>query len=104
MPTAIAPAPNDVTIQVSTTRFQGWQSVSITRNLVDCSAGLVNDPTIHGVSTLGVAQSLCKAYGITMRSAVADLGVAIPSFQIPLGETPYQIIESATPLRRLPGL
>jgi prophage tail gpP-like protein len=37
---------------------------------------------------------LCKAYGITARSAVSDLGVPIPSFQVPLGETPYQIIES----------
>jgi prophage tail gpP-like protein len=71
----------------------------ITRNLVDCSADLVNDPSlrggmINGANTLGVAQRLCKAYGITARSAVADLGVPIPSFQVPLGETPYQIIES----------
>lgn len=71
----------------------------ITRNLVDCSADLLSDPTIqggmiNGANTLGVAQALCKAYGITARSAVADLGVAIPSFQVPLGETPYQIIES----------
>jgi prophage tail gpP-like protein len=49
---------------------------------------------INGANTLGVARALCKAYGITARSAVADLGVAIPSFQVPLGETPYQIIES----------
>lgn len=41
-----------------------------------------------------MAAKLCKAYGITARSAVADLGIAIPSFQVPLGETPYQIIES----------
>jgi prophage tail gpP-like protein len=41
-----------------------------------------------------VAQTLSKAYGITARSAVADLGIPIPQFQVMLGETPYQIIES----------
>jgi prophage tail gpP-like protein len=71
----------------------------ITRNLVDCSADLLNDAgirggQINGANTLDVATKLCKAYGITARSAVADLGTAIPSFQVPLGETPYQIIES----------
>ena len=71
----------------------------ITRNLVDCAADLMNDPgirggQINGANTLDVATKLCKAYGITCRSAVSDLGVAIPSFQVPLGETPYQIIES----------
>lgn len=71
----------------------------ITRNLVDCSADLVTDPglrggMINGASTLDVAQKLCKAYGITVRSATQDLGPAIPSFQVPLGETPYQVIES----------
>ena len=71
----------------------------ITCNLVDCSADLVNDPAlkggmINGVNTLGVAQTLCKAYGIVARSEVADLGPAIPAFQVMLGETPYQIIES----------
>ncbi len=71
----------------------------ITRNLVDCSADLANDPNvqggmINGVNTLGVAQTLSKAYGITARSAVADLGIPIPQFQVMLGETPYQIIES----------
>jgi len=71
----------------------------VTRNLVDCSADLLNDPgirggQINGANALDVAAKLCKAYGITARSAVADLGIAIPSFQVPLGETPYQIIES----------
>jgi prophage tail gpP-like protein len=71
----------------------------ITRNLVDCSADLLNDPgirggQINGANALDVATKLCKAYGITARSAVSDLGIAIPSFQVPLGETPYQIIES----------
>jgi prophage tail gpP-like protein len=52
----------------------------ITRYLVDCSANLVNDPTIHGgmingVNTLRVARSLCKADGITARLAVSGSGV-----------------------------
>ena len=71
----------------------------ITRNLVDCSADLVYDPAlrggmINGVNTLGVAQTLCKPYGIKARSAAPDLGPPIPQFQVMLGETPYQIIES----------
>lgn len=164
----ISPTPDPVTIQVGPTRFQGWQTVAITRscesmpntwsvsasaefldndalaatrpgqecliyigddlvitgwidrrtipidarthqvvlsgrgltrNLVDCAADLVNDPAlnggmINGTNTLGVARTLCKAYGIAARSAVADLGVPIPQFQVMLGETPYQIIES----------
>ncbi|HVC60272.1 MAG TPA: hypothetical protein VND19_07945 [Acetobacteraceae bacterium] len=71
----------------------------ITRNLADCSADLLNDPgisggQINGANALDGAAKLCKAYGITVRSAVSDLGIAIPSFQVKLGETPYQIIES----------
>jgi prophage tail gpP-like protein len=71
----------------------------ITRNLVDCSADLAHDPNVHGgmingANTLGVAQTLAAAYGITARSAVPDLGIPIPQFQVMLGETPYQIIES----------
>jgi len=66
---------------------------------VDCSSDLVNDPAlrggmINGVNTLGVAQTLCGPYGIKARSAVFDLGPPIPQFQVMLGETPYQIIES----------
>jgi prophage tail gpP-like protein len=71
----------------------------ITRNLVDCSADLLNDPGLaggqmHGANTLDLAQQLCKAYGITAISNVTDLGPPIPSFQVPIGETVYQIIES----------
>jgi len=162
------PDPNEVSIQVGSTRFQGWQSVSITRscesmpnsfaltastefmqgpaiagtrpgqacsiyvgqnlvitgwidrrtitadghnhgvaisgrgitrNLVDCSADLVNDPGLKGgminaANTRDLAQRLCKAFGITARSAVSDLGISIPNFQVSLGETPYEIIES----------
>jgi prophage tail gpP-like protein len=72
----------------------------ITRNLVDCSADSVNDPGLRGAqlncaNLLDLAQRLCKAYGITARSAVADPGVAIPGITVMIGETPYQIIESA---------
>lgn len=49
---------------------------------------------INGTSTLGVAQILTRAYGITARSAVSDLGPPIPAFQVMLEETPYQIIET----------
>jgi prophage tail gpP-like protein len=61
----------------------------ITRNLVDCSADLLNDPSmsgeqINGANALDGAAKLCKAYGIAASSAVADLGMAIPSFQTPL--------------------
>jgi len=71
----------------------------ITRNLVDCSADLVNDPSLRGgmfnsPNVQDVAQKLCKAYGITVKSAVADLGIPIRGYQVPLGETPYQVIES----------
>ncbi len=71
----------------------------ITRNLVDCSADMIFDRTLFGgsvtaASTRDLAQRLAKAYGVTVRSAVADLGPDIPAFQIQLGETPYQIIES----------
>lgn len=71
----------------------------ITRNLVDCSADLINDPNLKGgminaANTKDLAQRLCKAFGITVVSAVSDLGIGIPSFQVALGESPYEIIES----------
>ena len=71
----------------------------ITRNLVDCSADLQNDPVlqggqISGKNTLDIAQKLSNAYGITCISAVSNLGPQIPTIQVRLGETPYQIIES----------
>jgi prophage tail gpP-like protein len=72
----------------------------ITRNLVDCSADLINDPTLKGgtitaSSIFDLAQRLSKAYGITVTSPIADRGQPIPGFRVGLGETPYQIIESA---------
>jgi len=71
----------------------------ITRNLIGSTVDLLNDPgirggQINGANALDEAAKLCKAYGITARSAVADLGMAILSFQVLPGETPYQIIES----------
>jgi len=71
----------------------------ITRNLVDCSADIIKDPGLQGgminaTSTLDLAQRLCKAFKITARSAVTDLGLAIRPFQVAIGETPYEIIES----------
>ena len=71
----------------------------LTRNLVDCSADIANDPTIKGGSinakdTLDLATRVSKAYGVKVISAVQDLGIAIPNFQVRLGETPYEIIES----------
>jgi prophage tail gpP-like protein len=71
----------------------------ITRNLVDCSADLVHDPGLKGgmlnaQNTLDLARRLSAKYNITARSAVADLGIPILPFQVALGETPYQIIES----------
>ncbi len=73
----------------------------ITRNLVDCSADLAHDPNVHGgmingVSTLGVATTLAGSCRIKARMGVPgmDPGIPIPQFQVMLGETPYQIIES----------
>jgi prophage tail gpP-like protein len=71
----------------------------ITRNLVDCSADLVHDPVLKGgmmicPNALDAAQKLCKAYGITARSAVSDLGPAILGYQVKLSDTPYSVIES----------
>jgi prophage tail gpP-like protein len=71
----------------------------ITRNLVDCSVDLTGDKGVHGgyvtaTSALDLAQRLSKAFGITCKSAVTDLGPPIPAFQVRLGETPYEIIES----------
>jgi prophage tail gpP-like protein len=165
----LADGPDDVTVQVGSYRFQGWQTVAIsrscesmpntwsvtasaefmqgealagtrpgqsckifigsdlvvtgwidrrtvridarerlvtisgrgmTRNLVDCSADVVNDTGLLGgnlsaANTLDLATRLSKAYGVTVKSAVADLGLPIPNFQLAPGETPYQLIESA---------
>ncbi len=67
-------------------------------DLTDCSADLMNSPDVRGgminaSNALDLATKLCKAFNITARSAVQDLGRSIPSFQVALGETPYEIIE-----------
>lgn len=71
----------------------------LTRNLVDCSADLANDPGLRGgmmtcTSALDLATRLSKAFKITCKSAVSDLGQPIPAFQVRLGETPYEVIET----------
>jgi prophage tail gpP-like protein len=72
----------------------------LTRNLVDCSADLLNDPALAGgfinaVDILDLAQKLCNAFGLKARSNIQDTLPPIPGFQVGLGETSYSIIESA---------
>jgi prophage tail gpP-like protein len=71
------------------------------QDLVDCSADLASPTSnirggmINAASVLDLAQRLCKPFKITARSAIADLGPAIPNYQVALGETPYELIERA---------
>jgi prophage tail gpP-like protein len=71
------------------------------QDLTDCSADLTSPAckivggSISAVSTLDLAQRLAASFNITCRSAVSDLGVPIPAFQVTPGETPYEIIETA---------
>jgi prophage tail gpP-like protein len=69
----------------------------IGEDLVDCSAdirsGAIKGGSVAATSALNLAQLLSQPFGITARSAIADLGKPIPIFQIALGETPYEIIE-----------
>jgi len=72
----------------------------LTRNLVDCSADLISDPNLVGgqinaANTLDLAQRLAKPFKLTARSIPANHGLPITGIQVGLGETPYQIIESA---------
>lgn len=68
-------------------------------DLVDCSADLLSaDSPVAGgqmraSNALDLAQKLCKLANISARCAVADLGKPIQTFQVSLGETPYEIIE-----------
>lgn len=72
----------------------------ITRNLVDCSADLNRTPgltqgQIRSPNVLELARLLASTWpNIKVESPQADLGISIPSLQVSLGETPYQIIES----------
>lgn len=73
----------------------------LTRNLVDCSADLNRTPgltqgQIRAPNVLELARRLAstETWNIQVESPQADLGISIPSLQVSLGETPYQIIES----------
>jgi prophage tail gpP-like protein len=61
------------------------------QDLVDCSAVWPNGQ-ISGTSALDVASKLAAHYGISVSCDVTDL-VAIPQFNIFIGESPYEIIE-----------
>ena len=80
-----------------------------TRNLVDCSADLVHDPGLKGgminqPNALSVAKVLCKAYGITAVSAVADLGVRIWGVPGPAWRNAIPDHRVRRALCRFPGL
>ncbi|WP_321968835.1 phage baseplate assembly protein [Paraburkholderia tropica] len=60
-------------------------------DLVDCSAVWPNGQ-ISGTSALDVATKLAAHYGISVSCDVSDL-VAIPQFNVFIGETPFEIIE-----------
>jgi prophage tail gpP-like protein len=89
--------------QYSTNVGTGHHDVTITgrglcEDLSDCSADLLNTPELRGATILAsnaldLAQKLCKPFGITARSAVADLGKPLPAITVALGETGYEIIE-----------
>jgi prophage tail gpP-like protein len=69
-----------------------------TQDLVDCSADVLKSADLQGASLsapnlLDLAQRLCRPFGLTARSAVADLGKAIPNFTVAIGETSYEILE-----------
>ncbi|MDR3438946.1 phage baseplate assembly protein [Telmatospirillum sp.] len=61
------------------------------QDLVDCSAEWPNGQ-ISGSSALGIAQKLASPYGITV-TAGAEVGPAIPQFNLMYGETPFEVIE-----------
>ncbi|MEX3691889.1 phage baseplate assembly protein [Paraburkholderia sp. BR14263] len=61
------------------------------QDLVDCSAVWPNGQ-ISGTSALDVASKLAAYYGIDVSCDVSGL-VAIPQFNIFIGETPFEIIE-----------
>jgi prophage tail gpP-like protein len=89
--------------QYGTNIGQGHHDVTITgrglcEDLVDCAADLLNTPelrgaTVNAANTRDLAQKLCKPFGITVRSAVADLGKPILPFSVAVGETSWEIIE-----------
>jgi prophage tail gpP-like protein len=69
------------------------------QDLVDCAAKWPNSQ-ISGSSALGIAQKLAQPYGITV-AASADVGGAIPQFNLCLGQTAFEIIETICRYRGL---
>ena len=70
----------------------------ITRDLVDCSVDLVNDPSIQSgwvtaANGLELAKKVAAAYHITVKANVTDLGPKLYGLQIGLGDTPYNVID-----------
>lgn len=61
------------------------------QDLVDCAAIWPNGQ-ISGTSALDVAAKLAAHYGISVKCDVADL-IAIPQFNVFIGETAFEIIE-----------
>ncbi|WP_321896044.1 phage baseplate assembly protein [Paraburkholderia heleia] len=68
-------------------------------DLVDCSAVWPNGQ-ISGTSALDVATKLAAHYGITVKCDVSDL-IAIPQFNVFIGETPFEIIERVSRFSQL---
>lgn len=64
-----------------------------TQDLVDCSAEWPGGQIV-GANALEIATKLAKPYGITVRQADgADLGPAVPQFNLNYGETAAEIIQ-----------
>jgi prophage tail gpP-like protein len=87
----VGPAQHDVVVQ----------GRGLCQDLTDCSADLLSADSgivggmINASSTLDLATRLAKPFNITAKSIPTDLGKPIPSFQVAIGETPYEIIERA---------
>jgi prophage tail gpP-like protein len=68
-------------------------------DLVDCSADIrsatspVKGGSTDATSCKNLAEKLCQPWGIEVSCAVSDLGTPIRTFQVGLGETPYEVIE-----------
>ena len=75
----------------------------LTRNLVDCSADLLRDPglssgTMNFASVFDLATRLARSYGVyVVPPPPGELlkAIEIPAMTLNLGETPYEIVESA---------
>lgn len=85
-----------ITAEDHTIRIQGR---SKSEDFVDCSAEWPGGQ-ISGATALGIVQKLAKPYGIDV-AAKAEVGPAIPQFNLTLGETPYAISERVCRYRGL---